>query len=208
MLLKESACYGSFDKVISSHLTCYSKHLESTLRTNICRHAGCNGAQFSSKAVLTRHEKETHGMHEASVYKCPVSTCERHARTFPREYNMLDHIQRVHKDIDLAPYLKKSKRSKKYHGSGNGNTSSRQSISGSTGTSRKLTTSSRSSKPQRMEKRFRECQEKIKHIASRVGDMSAMSSDIADMKELQTELDTLIQLSRDIRQTNGAFSND
>src|ERR1700759_4211602 len=97
----------------------YSKHLESTLRTNVCRQGGCNGLAFSSKAVLTRHEKESHGMHQAEQYFCPVATCERASRPFPREYNMCDHINRVHKDLNASAYMKKtSRRSKKSKTSG------------------------------------------------------------------------------------------
>jgi len=70
--------------------------------------------QFSSKAVLTRHEKEAHRMHAAHQFFCPVSSCERHNRGFPREYNMGDHIQRVHRELDVNDYLKKNKRARKH----------------------------------------------------------------------------------------------
>jgi hypothetical protein len=69
--------------------------------------------QFSSKAVLTRHEKEAHGLHAAHPFFCPVDSCERRTRGFPREYNMGDHISRVHKELDVNVYLKKSKRASK-----------------------------------------------------------------------------------------------
>jgi hypothetical protein len=69
--------------------------------------------QFSSKAVLTRHEKEAHGLHAAHPFFCPVDSCERRTRGFPREYNMGDHISRVHKELDVNAYLKKSKRASK-----------------------------------------------------------------------------------------------
>lgn len=57
-------------------------------------------------------------MHAAEQYPCPVPTCERAKRAFPREYNMADHIQRVHKDIDAATFLKKGRRSRKISHSG------------------------------------------------------------------------------------------
>jgi hypothetical protein len=58
-------------------------------------------------------------MHQAEQYFCPVSTCERASRPFPREYNMCDHINRVHKDLDATTFMKKvSKRSKKSKTSG------------------------------------------------------------------------------------------
>lgn len=76
---------------------------------------------FSSKAVLTRHEKESHQMHAANMFYCPVETCDRHTRPFPREYNMGDHITRVHRDLDAKAYIKNTKRvsvtSKKSSGS-------------------------------------------------------------------------------------------
>jgi hypothetical protein len=89
------------------------KHLEATLRTNICLVPECKNAAFSSKAVLTRHEKESHGMHQAEQFFCPVSTCERASRAFPREYNMCDHINRVHKEIDVSNFMKKTRKAKK-----------------------------------------------------------------------------------------------
>lgn len=88
---------------------------------NICRYPGCSQTAFSSKAVLTRHEKETHGMHSANQYYCPVATCERSQRPFPREYNMGDHISRVHRELDASDYLKKSKRPRKPSAGATGN---------------------------------------------------------------------------------------
>lgn len=52
-------------------------------------------------------------MHEASVFFCPVESCNRHTRAFPREYNLGDHIARVHKELDVTAHLKKTKRSAK-----------------------------------------------------------------------------------------------
>ena len=53
-------------------------------------------------------------MHQAEQYFCPVPTCERATRPFPREYNMCDHINRVHKELDANTFMKKtSRRSKK-----------------------------------------------------------------------------------------------
>jgi hypothetical protein len=205
------ACSGKIDRDSSkSDLIDHSKHLESSLRTNICRHPSCNGTQFSSKAVLTRHEKETHGMHEASVYKCPISSCERHTRSFPREYNMWDHIQRVHKDVDMTPYLKKSKRAKRSHAgsasSGSGSSIGSKPMLSNNGTVRK---SSGRPRPQKqLEKRFRECQERIRILAGTVCEVSAMSSDMTDAERLREEIETMIQLRDSILKHNGASSND
>jgi hypothetical protein len=99
-----------------------SKHLEQTLKTNVCHHPACKGQAFSSKAVLTRHEREAHSMHQAMQYYCPDHACERATRGFAREYNMADHIARVHKELDASQFLKKSKRTKKGSSSSAGST--------------------------------------------------------------------------------------
>ena len=52
-------------------------------------------------------------MHQAMQYFCPDRNCERASRGFAREYNMADHIARVHKELDPGHFLKKTKRSKK-----------------------------------------------------------------------------------------------
>jgi hypothetical protein len=119
LLTSANAIFGTLP--VSFHFTQtndISKHLESHLKTNVCRNPQCHNQSFSSKAVLPRHEKETHGLHAAEQYRCPVLTCERNKRPFPREYNMADHIQRVHKTIDAATYLKKGRRSRKVSHSG------------------------------------------------------------------------------------------
>lgn len=50
-------------------------------------------------------------MHQAEQFYCPVSTCERSTRAFPREYNMCDHITRVHKEVDVGHFMKRSRKS-------------------------------------------------------------------------------------------------
>jgi hypothetical protein len=119
-----------------------SKHLDQTLKTNVCHHPTCKGAAFSSKAVLTRHEREAHGMHQATQYFCPDPGCERASRGFAREYNMADHIARVHKELEPSQFLKKTKRTKK------GGSSSVVSA-GSTVVEAKSSRGGRGSKPRR-----------------------------------------------------------
>jgi hypothetical protein len=204
-----NVCYGKPQLVHQYHslLTRQSKHLESTLRTNICNHLHCNGAQFSSKAVLTRHEKEMHGMHEASVFRCPVTSCDRNTRTFPREYNMLDHIQRVHKDVDIASLQKKSRRSKRHSSS---SASTRHSaILGPS--ARKPSTTSTKTKPQKqLEKhnaQFRVCQDQFRSLSARVGELPA-TGDFSEVDTLKKQLDSMLKISETIKQHQNLFTND
>jgi hypothetical protein len=150
-------------------------------------------------------------MHEASVYKCPLTSCERHNRTFPREYNMLDHIQRVHKDVEIAPLVRQSKRAKKNHGTISHNSpSSKKSSNGSgNSSSRKSGTTGARIRPQKLEKQFRICQEQIRKVSARICAMPGISSDITDLEQLRTELDSMINLSKAASQyQNSVFAND
>lgn len=56
--------------------------------------------QFSSTAVLLRHEREAHGMHGHGdrPHLCLYPGCERSipGNGFPRRYNLFDHMRRVH----------------------------------------------------------------------------------------------------------------
>ncbi|KAF2670510.1 hypothetical protein BT63DRAFT_239890 [Microthyrium microscopicum] len=148
------------------------KHLESTLKTNICRHMDCHGMQFSSKAVLTRHEKEAHGMHAACQFFCPVPTCERHNRGFPREYNMGDHIQRVHRELDVTQFLKKSKRVRKSSTSNVSGTSMSSTKSSAVATSGVRKQSSSRARREKLEKQYRASRESIGKIVFKLPEQS------------------------------------
>ncbi|KAH6699004.1 hypothetical protein BKA61DRAFT_583041 [Leptodontidium sp. MPI-SDFR-AT-0119] len=60
-----------------------------------CNEAPCNNLSFSDQACLSRHLREKHG---SEKYYCPVSTCKRHRKGFPRRWNLLDHNKRCHPD--------------------------------------------------------------------------------------------------------------
>ena len=93
-------------------------------------------------------------MHQAEQYFCPVPTCERANRPFPREYNMCDHINRVHKDLDANTFMKKSsRRSKKSKSSSTSGVATPVNVKIDTGyTPRK--SSSRPSKRDKYEKKY------------------------------------------------------
>jgi hypothetical protein len=167
------------------------KHLESTLKTNVCRQGDCN-MHFSSKAVLTRHEKETHGMHQALHYFCPVETCDRHNRGFPREYNRADHISRVHRELDPKAYTKCAKRTSKKTGS-----SSSINAVKPTGVRK---SSSPKTRRERLEKQYRASREKLGTYFVRLPDNGAdatkyilqLETEVAKLKEASMGLQILV----------------
>lgn len=78
----------------------YSKHLDSHLKPYRCKSNECSDTHFSSTACLLRHEREAHGMHGhgAKPFLCKFEGCERAHENhgFPRRWNLLDHMKRVH----------------------------------------------------------------------------------------------------------------
>jgi hypothetical protein len=189
-------CVGIFAPTVlhssSSNHVFHSKHLEQTLKTNVCHQPVCKGQAFSSKAVLTRHEREAHGMHQATQYFCPDPGCERASRGFAREYNMADHIARVHKELDANQYLKKTKRSKK------GGQSSSVVSGGSTvveGGRRRSAAKPRRQREQQQqqqhfEREFRESQENASSLWSHIHDPRNPDS-LKYIHQLQSELTRL-----------------
>ena len=77
-----------------------SKHLDSHLKPYRCKSSECSDTHFSSTACLLRHEREAHGMHGhgAKPFLCKFDGCERAYENhgFPRRWNLLDHMKRVH----------------------------------------------------------------------------------------------------------------
>lgn len=78
----------------------YDKHLDSHLKPYRCKSNECSDTHFSSTACLLRHEREAHGMHGhgAKPFLCIFEGCERAHENhgFPRRWNLLDHMKRVH----------------------------------------------------------------------------------------------------------------
>lgn len=67
-----------------------------------CKNISCENARFSSTACLLRHEREAHAMHGHGdkPYLCPHPECDRAhpGFGFPRQWNLKDHMRRVHHD--------------------------------------------------------------------------------------------------------------
>ena len=78
----------------------HSKHLDSHLKPYRCRYPDCATLKFSSTACLLRHEREAHGLHGHGdkPYPCYFLECDRSApgQGFPRQWNLRDHMRRVH----------------------------------------------------------------------------------------------------------------
>ncbi|KAH8673557.1 hypothetical protein BX600DRAFT_433179 [Xylariales sp. PMI_506] len=80
----------------------YDKFVDSHLKPYRCKVDSCENARFSSTACLLRHEREAHAMHGHGdkPYLCPYEGCDRAVPGcgFPRNWNLRDHMRRVHND--------------------------------------------------------------------------------------------------------------
>ncbi|KAH8889276.1 hypothetical protein GQ53DRAFT_652953, partial [Thozetella sp. PMI_491] len=80
----------------------YDKFVDSHLKPYRCKHEGCQNTRFSSTACLLRHEREAHAMHGhgEKPYLCTYEGCDRAVpgHGFPRQWNLRDHMRRVHND--------------------------------------------------------------------------------------------------------------
>ncbi|THX46292.1 hypothetical protein D6D06_10154 [Aureobasidium pullulans] len=78
----------------------YDKYIDSHIKPFRCKHQNCNNNRFSSTACLLRHEREAHGLHGHGnkPFLCEFKDCDRSSSDngFPRAYNLLDHMKRVH----------------------------------------------------------------------------------------------------------------
>jgi hypothetical protein len=111
-----------------------SKHLDSHLKPYRCKAPACVSVPFSSTACLLRHEREAHGMHGHGdrPFMCSYPDCDRSlpGNGFPRRWNLMDHMKRVHDH--QAPLA-------------NGRTSPAVSENGKSGRKRRTSTSSQQS---------------------------------------------------------------
>ncbi|PNY23651.1 Uncharacterized protein TCAP_06404 [Tolypocladium capitatum] len=84
----------------------YDKFVDSHLKPYRCKADTCEGARFSSTACLLRHEREAHGLHGHGdkPFLCMYDGCERAVpgNGFPRQWNLRDHMKRVHNDHGSA----------------------------------------------------------------------------------------------------------
>ncbi|KAM0459307.1 hypothetical protein ACHAPV_005489 [Trichoderma viride] len=84
----------------------YDKFVDSHLKPYRCKAEACEGARFSSTACLLRHEREAHGLHGHGdkPFLCMHEGCERSipGSGFPRQWNLRDHMKRVHNDHGSA----------------------------------------------------------------------------------------------------------
>ncbi|KAL1875226.1 hypothetical protein Daus18300_003297 [Diaporthe australafricana] len=80
----------------------YDKFVDSHLKPYRCKVDSCENARFSSTACLLRHEREAHAMHGHGdkPYLCTYEGCDRAVpgNGFPRNWNLRDHMRRVHND--------------------------------------------------------------------------------------------------------------
>ncbi|EMR70923.1 putative zinc finger domain-containing protein [Eutypa lata UCREL1] len=80
----------------------YDKFVDSHLKPYRCKMESCENARFSSTACLLRHEREAHAMHGHGdkPYLCTYEGCDRAlpGNGFPRQWNLKDHMRRVHND--------------------------------------------------------------------------------------------------------------
>jgi len=67
-----------------------------------CDKLECSRRTFSDRASLLRHQREVHRISSSSSklpppsYPCPVRGCRRHDNAFARQWNLQEHMKRVH----------------------------------------------------------------------------------------------------------------
>lgn len=88
----------------TNHVGHDRKYVDSHLKPFVCKVEACGNQNFSSTACLLRHEREAHGMHGHGErpHHCFYEGCERRqpGNGFPRKYNLMDHMKRVHQYED------------------------------------------------------------------------------------------------------------
>ena len=77
----------------------FSKHQDKHSKPYTCSVPACRHPRFGDKGGLDRHAREVHG---SKAYCCPIATCKRHTRGFPRKYNLFEHQKRCHPGQSLG----------------------------------------------------------------------------------------------------------
>ncbi|KAH7330054.1 hypothetical protein BKA65DRAFT_480217 [Rhexocercosporidium sp. MPI-PUGE-AT-0058] len=87
---------------LMSALTHFRKHEAKHSKPYICQVPNCTHTRFGDKGGLDRHNREVHG---SRTHCCPITSCKRHVRGFPRKYNLFEHQKRCHssQSLNLAP---------------------------------------------------------------------------------------------------------
>ncbi|PMD48938.1 hypothetical protein L207DRAFT_575581 [Hyaloscypha variabilis F] len=93
---KDMPCNHQPTKQRSTYYTNVDAHLKPYhCKVEICRHA-----PFGRSYSLFRHEREAHRMHGVGdrFHLCPIRGCERRSpdHGFPRYWNLVDHMKRIH----------------------------------------------------------------------------------------------------------------
>jgi len=137
-------------------------------------------------------------MHQATQFFCPQVDCDRHTRGFAREYNMADHINRVHKELDSNEYLKKSKRSRRSVSSGTSG-----SVTGfDKNSSRKA--AAKILRREKLEKQYQSSQAKVNSLVVKLEDSTSPST-IKYVNQIRNELAKLEEAALGLQ---GSFGSE
>lgn len=75
----------------------------------ICDERGCKraGKGFSTINDLDRHKKSVHkiGIENSKSYHCKAAACANKTKIWPRLDNFKQHLERMHKDEDMAQLI-------------------------------------------------------------------------------------------------------
>jgi hypothetical protein len=74
-------------------LTVVRKHEGKHSKPYTCNVLGCKHPRFGDKGGLDRHKREVHG---EKTHCCPIPSCKRHIKGFPRKYNLYKHQKNCH----------------------------------------------------------------------------------------------------------------
>jgi hypothetical protein len=77
----------------ANQLTVVRKHEGKHNKPYTCNVLGCKHPRFGDKGGLDRHRREVHG---DKTHCCPISSCKRHIKGFPRKYNLFKHQKLWH----------------------------------------------------------------------------------------------------------------